>query len=71
VADHAEVELDTTGGPGAAQSDVPKLENLVPVDELVAGLLDDRSPYLAPDLGKDKDLDQVVLESDYLPIPRL
>ena len=68
MADHTEVEFDTTGGPRASQRDVPEFHDLIPVDELVASLLDARSPHFSPDLGQNPDFDPVVLERDDRPL---
>ena len=70
MAVYSEVQLYPPGAPRAALRDVPELDGVVEVDELVPGHLVDRAPYLPPDLGEYRHLHPVALEDHGLPFPR-
>ena len=65
------VELDAAGDPGAQQADERGLDDVLAVDEVVAGVavLDDVDA--AADLGQQHDAQVLVLEVEGLPGARL
>ena len=68
VADDAVVGLDAAAGPRSAHGDVAELDDVVEVDEGLAGRLVNGRPDLAADLGQDQDLHVVVGQLDHLPL---
>ena len=63
----SEVELDTSGSPGASHGYVPEFDHIVVVNEFKSSGLVYGTPDLSSDLGEHCDAHPVVLHDDGLP----
>ena len=68
VADDAVVGLDAAAGPRPAHGDVTELDDVVEVDEGLAGRLVNRRPDLPADLRQDQELQVFIGQLDHLPL---